>query len=138
MRPKTDMTERFVQKAKAVAATVVHVKSKAEAFDHAVAVCNAKQACQLLVPGCEESLSQKAGALCETKQQKVMAAPDLSPEEFKALENLCREKSILLIKDGLRNHLAGIDIGFTMLITASPKPGPWLSVPRANPCDWLP
>ncbi|BBO88818.1 LutC/YkgG family protein [Desulfosarcina ovata] len=113
MKPDPAVVETFIQKAEAVSAKVVRVASPEAAFAYAVDVCATKEACQLLVSGCEAPLSATAEALCETKQEKIMAAPNLPEVEFGALEKLCREKSIGLIKDDLRSHLAGIDIGFT-------------------------
>jgi len=86
----------------------------ADAISYAVNLCDAKEACQLLVSGCESPLSAQAENLCDLKQQKVMAAPGLPAERFDDMAARCREKGILLIQDGLRDHLAGIDIGFTM------------------------
>jgi len=113
MTPDHALIETFTEKAEAVSARIIRVASPMEAFTHAAGVCDTKQACQRLVSGCEASLSEKADALCETKQDKVMAAPNLSDTAFSDLEKICREKSIRLIKDNLHSHLAGIDIGFT-------------------------
>jgi L-lactate dehydrogenase complex protein LldG len=107
------LIKTFTEKAEAVSARVVSVASPMEAFAHAAGICDAKQACQRLVSGCEAPLSEKADTLCETKQAKVMAAPNLSAAEFADLEKVCQEKSIRLIKENLHSHLAGIDIGFT-------------------------
>ena len=113
MTPDHALIETFTEKAEAVSARIIRVASPMDAFAHAAGVCDAKQACQRLVSGSEAPLSEKADALCETKQEKVMAAPNLSDTAFSDLEKLCREKSIRLIKDNLHSHLAGIDIGFT-------------------------
>ncbi|GAB6907895.1 conserved hypothetical protein [Desulfosarcina cetonica] len=113
MKPDPAVVETFIQKAEAVSAKLVRVASKAAAYAYAVDLCDAKQACQLLIAGCEAPLSAKADALCDTKQAKIMAAPNLSETEFDDLARLCREKSIVLIRDEMRSHLAGIDVGFT-------------------------
>ena len=111
---QTDPTlDLFVTKAEAVSATVARVASPQDAFAYAVDLCDRKEACQLLVSGCEADLSPEAEALCDTKQTKVMAAPELPPEEHAALSALCADKGIELTARDLRNHLAGIDIGVT-------------------------
>ena len=111
---QTDPTlDLFVTKAEAVSATVARVASPQAAFAYAVDLCDRKEACQLLVSGCEADLSPEAEALCDTKQTKVMAAPELPPEEHAALSALCADKGIELTDRDLRDHLAGIDIGFT-------------------------
>ena len=108
-----DLTRLMREKAEAVAATVVEVKDYAEALAYTLDICEKKEACQLLISGCDEKLSEKAEALCETKQQKIIAAPNLSDKEFTKLQKACEKQGILCIRDGLRKHLAGIDIGFT-------------------------
>ena len=105
----------FTQKAELVSAAVSRVDSPEAAFRYAVDICDRKAACQLLVSGCAEPLSPPADDLCDAKAaQKVMAAPGLPPGRFWSLKSLCDEKGIALIEDGLRDHLAGIDIGFTI------------------------
>lgn len=105
----------FIQKAELVSAIVTRMDSPESAFRYAVDVCERKDACQLLVSGCAESLSPKAGDLCESKaRQKIMAAPGLPADYLSALMPLCDEKGVALIQDGLRDHLAGIDVGFTI------------------------
>lgn len=107
--------DTFTRKAELVSAVVSRVDSPETAFRYAVDICDRKEACQLLVSGCAEPLSPPAGDLCDTKAaQKVMAAPGLTAEQLAALKPLCEEKGIALIEDGLRDHLAGIDIGFTI------------------------
>ncbi len=103
----------FTEKATAVSAVVSEVKTPVEALDYVVDLCDKKEACQLLISGCGEPLSDKAEALCEAKREKVIAAPGLDKELFKQLETLCQEKGFKLIDSGMRDHLAGIDIGFT-------------------------
>ncbi len=114
MNENRNPVELFEEKAKAVSAVVSKVASMREAVAYALDVCDKKQACQLLVSGCSEPLSEKGQALCETKQQKVIAAPGLSPEFFADLEGSARERGILCIEKGMRDHLGGVDIGFTL------------------------
>jgi len=112
--PTTSETlRRFQEKAEAVSAVVARVPSIAEAFAYAVDLCDRKEACRLLISGCEENLSAEADALCETKQQKIIAAPSLTGARAKELSALCEDRGIRLMTDGLRDHLAGIDIGLT-------------------------
>ncbi len=103
----------FKEKAAAVAAEVHEVKTSAEALDYIVDLCDKKEACQLMPVGCEAPLSDKAEAVCSAKQKKVIAAPGLDAKEFKALKTRCEKVGLELIDSGMREHLAGIDIGFT-------------------------
>lgn len=104
----------FTQKAQAVSAVVTECASLDAAFDYVVELCGAKEACQLLVSGCEESLSPKAEDLCETAQQKVIAAPNVKKKDLARLKKLAEEQGFACIDKGLREHLGGIDIGFTI------------------------
>ena len=107
------LLEQFTEKARLVSAEVTNVASFADAVAYTVDLCHNKDACQLLISGCETPLSQPAEELCEQKQQKIMAAPDLEADRYGLLDAACRDKGIRLIDSGLRDHLAGIDIGFT-------------------------
>jgi L-lactate dehydrogenase complex protein LldG len=107
------MTEAFQAAAEKVSAFVVRVKTLAQAQTYTLELCRRKEACQLLLAGCEDALSAPADVLCETKQQKVIAAPGWPRDQFDSLSAACRESGIRLIRDGLREHLAGVDIGFT-------------------------
>jgi len=104
----------FRQKAQAVSAVVEEAESLDQAFDYVLELCGKKEACQLLVSGCGEPLSEKAEDLCETKQQKVIAAPNIKKKDLAALRKRCEEAGFACLDKGLREHLAGIDIGFTL------------------------
>ncbi|WP_291328013.1 lactate utilization protein [Desulfovibrio sp. UCD-KL4C] len=105
----------FTEKAGIAGAAVSEVSSLEEAFQYTMDLCGKKEACKLLVSGCEEGLSSKAGELCETKNGKTIAAPALSKKQFSSLGKLCSENGFVLLKDGLRKHLGGIDIGFSFV-----------------------
>jgi L-lactate dehydrogenase complex protein LldG len=107
------LTRMFVEKAEAVSARVARMPDRAAAFAYAVDLCERKEACQLLLSGCEAPLSQRADELCQRKAQKVMAAPGLAEPEWNRLQSLCRDRGIALVDDTLRRHLAGIDIAVT-------------------------
>lgn len=115
MSDKSPSVDLFKTKAELVSAVVTPVKTLQEAFQYVVDICEKKEACQLLASGCEAPLSDTAQALCETKQDKVIAAPGLNKKQFKELEALCKGKGFVLIQDGLRGHLGGVDIGLTIV-----------------------
>lgn len=114
--PVTKKTvDLFTKKATAVSAEVSEVKSLAEAFAYAAELCDKKEACQLLASGCELPLSGDGQALCDEKQKKVIAAPGMTKKDFNAFAKVCKEKDFELIDSGMRDRLAGIDIGFTVV-----------------------
>jgi L-lactate dehydrogenase complex protein LldG len=115
MGPTPEVLEKFRKKAELVSAIVSEVDSMAQAIAYTVDLCSQKEACQLLMSGGEESLSDKGRDLCELKQfGKIIAAPALSDADLAELVKQAASREISVIKDGMRGHLAGIDIGFTV------------------------
>lgn len=115
MGPAPEVLEKFKKKAEIVSAIVSEVDSMAQAIAYTVDLCAQKEACQLLMSGCEESLSDKGKDLCQLKTLgKIIAAPSLNDADMAELVKQAAAREISVIKDGMRNHLAGIDIGFTV------------------------
>jgi L-lactate dehydrogenase complex protein LldG len=113
MNSADTLSQRFQEKAEAVSAVVSRVNSAREALDYVVNLCVGKDACQLLMAGCETPLSAAAETLCTDTQTKIIAAPDLPQDQLTILSDLCAAAGIRLFVDHLRDHLAGIDIGLT-------------------------
>jgi len=113
MPNKEALIEKFVEKAELVSAQVTEVKSEEEAIQYVLDLCDKKEACQLLASGCENNLSDKAEELCDLKQTKVIAAPALKQDVYKKLATKAEKAGFECIDSGMRDRLAGIDIGFT-------------------------
>jgi L-lactate dehydrogenase complex protein LldG len=110
-----EVLEKFRKKAEIVSAIVSEVDSMSQAIAYTVDLCAQKEACQLLMSGCEESLSGMGKDLCELKEWgKIIAAPGLNETDMAELVKQASSRQISVIRDGLRGHLAGIDIGFTV------------------------
>lgn len=107
------LVQTFKEKAQAVSAIVEDVGSLKEAVGYAVHLCDQKEACRLLLSGCGEPLSADGGALCAEKRPKIIAAPGLDAAVAKLFHEKCHANGITFITGGLRDHLAGIDMGFT-------------------------
>ena len=105
---------RFTDKARAVSATVHEIKSFDEAVAYAVNLCGTQGACRIAISGCEEHLSPPADALCQLKHEKIVAAPGLDPELSAQLQAACAEGGFSYLQSGMRSHLSGVDIGFTV------------------------
>ena len=106
--------ELFKRKAEPVSIRVTEVKDLKEAMAYALDICEKKDACQLLLTGCEQNLSDSGQAHCERPQAKVVAAPALGKKDYAALAKLGEEKGFTVIREGMRGHLAGIDVGFSI------------------------
>ena len=109
-----DLVARFRERAEAVSTTVVEVEDTGKALEYALSVCRDKEACQTLASGCDLPLSGRAADLCSLKEpEKILAAPDLDPNDLERLRELCAEHGIALLAGGLRARLGGIDLGLT-------------------------
>ena len=113
MAGQMSVIDRFTLHARAVSAKVKRLGGIDAVMAYALDLCERKKACQLLMSGCGEPLSDDGGALCDTKQQKIIAAPDLDRSLVQPFAARCAEKGIVLNTGGLEEHLAGVDIGLT-------------------------
>lgn len=114
METTQEMLTTFINKAGLVSAKVSRVKTLGETFAYTATLCDGKEMCPLLVSGCELNLSEPSVQLCREKTGKILAAPGLDKDQFASFRALCEDKGLELIEDGLRRHLGGIDIGFTV------------------------
>ena len=105
---------RFSEKARAVSAVVHEIKSFDEAIAYCVDLCGRQGACRIAISGCDEQLSPSADALCDLKQEKIVAAPGLDPTLYAHLLDSCVANGFTCIRSGMRAHLSGVDIGFTV------------------------
>ncbi|MBQ7738890.1 MAG: lactate utilization protein [Desulfovibrionaceae bacterium] len=122
-----ELVQIFVDKAKAVAATVVEKESIHDALNYVVEVCKAKAPAQLLA---EENVPK--GPLgpygCPTRVKKILAAPDLDDADFQELASACEKEGIECINKGLRKHLAGIEVGLSYALVGVAASGTCLAV----------
>ena len=118
-----NLVELLTQKASLVSAVVRPVASMDEAMAYVTDVCVGKEACQILASGCDAPLSGTAEALCETKQEKIICAPEMPAEAMETLTALCGEKGITCLTSGMRSRLGGIDIGLTMAVAGIAETG---------------
>ena len=122
-----ELVQNFVDKAKAVAATVVEKASVHDALEYVVEVCKAKAPAQLLA---DENVPK--GPLgpfgCPTRVTKILAAPDLAEADFNELKSACDKEGIECINKGLRKHLAGIDVGLSYALAGVAASGTCLAV----------
>ncbi len=114
MSSKEALCRKFIEKAELVSATVSKIASEDEALSYILDLCEKKEACQLLASGCELDLSEAAEDLCDGKQKKVIAAPGLKKDLYKKLAAQSKKAGFECIDKGMRDRLAGIDIGFTV------------------------
>ena len=109
----TELVEAFSAKAGLVNAVVQEFPNMASALQYVVDLCEKKPPCEMLAdePGTEKGPLGPNGV--PTRLKKIMAAPGVQEEVFKELEDLCKEKGIVLLREGQSKYLAGIDLGLS-------------------------
>lgn len=139
MGTSPEMLEKFRTKAKAVSATVVDVSSMAQAIAYTVDLCSTKEACQLLMSGCDESLSDKGKDLCELKEwKKIIAAPALEDADMAELIAQARERRWRSSKTACATIWLALISVLPWQIMALQKQGLWFWIHPAKSCAWQP
>ena len=132
MSDKARLADLMAEKAGLVSAIVARIKTLDEAYAYTLDLCEKKEACQLLPAGCEAGLSAGAGGLCEAKPGKIIAAPGLPDDQAATLGALCAGRRVGFITEGMRSHLSGIDIGFTIASAAIAETGTFVLDSRSE------
>ncbi len=93
--------ELFKTKARAVSTVVVEKEDMAAALDYAIEVCLAKEPLRPMME------------MAEAHPGRVLAAPAVSEADFQLLARRGAERGLTVVRDGLRQRLAGIDLALT-------------------------
>lgn len=106
-----ELVDNFTAKATMVNAVVQDLPNTKAALQYVIDICEKKAPCEML----DEEPGTEKGPLgpnkVPTRLEKIIAAPALPEDLFTELESLCKEKGFKLLRSGLRNYLAGIDMG---------------------------
>jgi len=98
MPQTTTASDVFTQKAKAVSTTVVETKNLAKAAEYALRLCS------------EKVFSRPSGHA----EGKILAAPEVPADLFAHIVESGKAADVEVINKGLRDHMDGIDVGFTI------------------------
>ena len=110
-----EMVNTFIAKAEAVSSVVRKISKIQEALEYTVKICDEKEACQMLLSGCELPVSDSAADLCTlTTGEKAIAAPGLDDEALGQLKALAEKKEFKVISSNLRRYVSGMDIGLVV------------------------
>ena len=104
----------FREKARAVSAVVTDVATVQAAFEYAADLCRPKDPFSGHAIEDEIPLAQTQDRQ-GVQGQKVVAAPGLDSRLYAEFERVCSAQGLTLVDSGLRDHLAGIDMGFTIV-----------------------
>ncbi len=106
-----DNTQKFIEKACLVSAMVFRVKDMKSALDKALELCKSKLPCESQMPDVRE----RSDSII-TENARVIAAPNLDEDSFIRFSKVCQESGeIRLIRENLREHPGGIDMGVTLV-----------------------
>ena len=113
---REELVAAFSAKATAVNAVVQEMPTMAAALQYVVDVCADKAPAELLAdePGTEQG--PLGPNKVPTRVKRVVAAPELHDEDFAQLSKACEEKGFICLRQGLRNYLAGIDVGLSTAV----------------------
>jgi L-lactate dehydrogenase complex protein LldG len=105
--------ELFRQKAVPVSIQVTDVKDIQGAMEYAIDVCDKKDFCELLLSDPEKKSSSTDSAHPVRATVKTLAAPNLDDALFAELQSLGDKKNFTVLRSGMRDHLAGVDVTLT-------------------------
>ena len=108
------LSSLFREKAKAVAAFVSEVSTYEEALAYCLDLCGKRDASRISISSCDGQPSPEANGPDIMQQKKIIAAPELEPTRYAKLQDACAASGFTCIKSGMREHLSGVDIGFTI------------------------
>lgn len=112
---REEMVNTFTAKAEAVSAIVRRISKIQEALEYTVKICDEKEACQMLLSGCELPVSAAASEMCGLGAgEKAIAAPGLDDEALGQLKALAEKKEFKVISSDLREYVSGMDIGLVV------------------------
>jgi L-lactate dehydrogenase complex protein LldG len=100
--------ELYKQKAKPVTIEVVVVKDLAAAMDYAIEVADKALPAKFMPTTKDRVLPDS------TDRKKVLAAPGLGEGDWEALSRKGEAKGFQMLRSGLRSHLAGFEVAFTV------------------------
>jgi len=102
-------TQEFIEKAALVSARVFRVKDLSSALNKALELCKSKLPCDSQMPDARD----RADSVIP-ENFRVIAAPNLDEDNFIKFSKVCQESGdIRLIRENLREHPGGIDMGVT-------------------------
>ncbi len=110
------IVDNFRAKAEAVNAVVQEVPDMRAALQYAVEQCESKAPCELLADEPDAEKGPLGPNRVPTRVRRIVAAPCLDDEHFAFLAQACESKGFLCLREGLRKHLAGIDVGISTAV----------------------
>ncbi len=105
------LVELFKTKAGVVGAKVTDASSWGEAVAYIMELCEKKEPAELLADAPEAEVGPLNSEGVPTRKGRVVGWHGLAAADGAALEKACAEKGALCVSEGLRNYLAGFDVG---------------------------
>ncbi len=108
------LVDEFRAKAEAVNAVVREAADLDAALQYVVETCEAKAPCEMLAEEADAEKGPLGPNGVPTRVKRIVAAPCLDDESYAKLSAACEARGFFCIRSGLRGHLAGIDVGFSV------------------------
>ncbi len=107
----TALVELFSTKAGVVGTKIFEAATQADALQYIIDVCEAKAPCEILADEPNTEKGPLSANSVPTRLGRIVAAPGLNKKFFTPLSKACKEKGFECLSQGMRNYLAGVDIG---------------------------
>ncbi len=107
----TALVELFSTKAGVVGTKIFEAANEADAVQYIIDVCEAKAPCEILADEPNTEKGPLSPNSVPTRLNRIIAAPGLSKKFQTPLSKSCKEKNYEFLSKGMRDYLAGIDIG---------------------------
>ena len=112
-----DVVENFKIKAGLVGAVVTEQPSLEAAVQYVIDVCASKSPCEILAEEPEAAVGPEKGPNgMPTRAQRIIAAPEVDKAVFDDRAAKAKAQGFACLSEGLRKHLAGIDVGLSFAI----------------------
>lgn len=110
-----ELVAKFTTMAELVNAKVTEVPNMGVALRYVADLCEGRAPAELLDDEDVEKGPNGPNGV-PTRVKRIVAAPDLSDADFATLSGICEEKGFSCIREGLRRHLAGFDVGLSTAV----------------------
>jgi len=114
MERNETLIQTFCLAARRVSAVIARVGTMAEAARYAVDLCARLVPQRIPIQNGEPPVEEEATRPKGADAPRRLAAPGLSEKPQNELAALCRRSGVELVRENLREHLAGVEVGFTL------------------------
>ncbi len=105
------LVELFCTKAGVIGTKIFEAKTEDDAVNYIIEVCESKAPCEILADEPNTEKGPLSANNVPTRLERIVAAPGLNKKFFTPLSKACKDKGFKCLSKGMRDYLAGVDIG---------------------------